>query len=116
MSLNKIITSAVLSASIAAGSLIPFATAANARDWNRDGDGRSPRVERFQPRDSGRDNRWNNQRDVRGGYGRDFADNGYRRHKDRTGRNIAIGAFAAILGLAIASQAGRANHYDSYRD
>lgn len=40
-----------------------------------------------------------------------------RRHRDRTGRNLAIGAFAAIVGLAIAAEANRPRrHYDRYGD
>ena len=33
-----------------------------------------------------------------------------RRHRDHTGRNVAIGAFAAILGLGLAAEANRTQH------
>ena len=116
MSPTKVMTTAFLAASVAAGSLIPLASTANARDWNhgqggyRDG----PRIERFERRDYGRVNRWGEpRRDYRSHGGWNDADTGYRHHKrDHTGRNVAIGIFAAMLGLAIASEASRANTYD----
>ena len=98
MTQNKIITSAVLSAFIAAGGMLPLATSASANDWNRGGYGqRNGHVQQY--------NRWDN-----GHY-----NHGYRRHRDHTGRNIAIGAFAAILGLAIAAETSKVQHdyYDN---
>jgi hypothetical protein len=55
----------------------------------------------------------------RGGYDRGEFDgrNSYRHrwHGHRhEGRNLAIGAFAAILGLAIAAEANRDHRYDRY--
>jgi len=42
--------------------------------------------------------------------------NGYHgHHNSHRGRNVAIGAFAAVLGLAIAAEAARA-HDDAYYD
>ena len=40
-------------------------------------------------------------------YGNPYAYRGYRRNRDHTGRNVAIGAFATILGIAIASEVNR---------
>ncbi len=113
MSLKKIM-SPILAIAIAAGSLVPLSSAANARDWNNRGAraGHSaPHAERYSPRTNRwgdvRHNQWNNA-------GHD--DNGgYRRHRDRTGRNIALGAFAVILGLAIAAETSKVQHdyYDN---
>jgi|CXWK01.1.fsa_nt_gi hypothetical protein len=108
MTFKKILTTAVVSASIAAGSLIPMASAANAGNWNK---GRSHGYERsFKGGDHGR--RFNRHHDGRQyGYGY-----GHRRHhRDNTGRNLAIGAFATILGLAIAAEASR-NNRDYYEE
>ena len=111
MSIKTIITSAAVSA-IAAGSLVPMSSAASARDWNgHRGHGGGPRVEQFDRNGGEHVNRWGEAR-------RDYNYSQYeapRRHRDHTGRNVAIGVFAAILGLAIASEASRANDYD-YRD
>ena len=107
MSLKKIVTSATV-AVLAAGSFVPLSSVANARDW--DGDRHGQRFE-HRDHDGGRSNRWNEQRRYGGWRGHDHDDGGYRRHRDNTGRNLAIGAFATILGLAIASQASHANHY-----
>lgn len=59
----------------------------------------------------GRGQRWN------GGYENSRDNDEYRRHgrdHDHTARNIAIGAFAAVLGLALAaeSQRLREDYYD----
>jgi hypothetical protein len=112
MSLNTIITSAVLAASLAAGSLVPLSTAAQAGERNHDGSGYGPRVEHYEPRgfEHHRENRYDEAR----GYGRDRRWDRPRK-RDHTGRNIAIGAFAAILGLAIISEANR-SHHNRYRD
>ena len=113
MSLKKII-SPVLALAIAAGSLMPLSSAANARDWNHRG-ARSghaaPRAYNHGPRVNRwgdvRHNRWNNAGNNYNG--------GHRRHRDHTGRNIALGAFAAILGLAIAAETAKVQHdyYDN---
>lgn len=109
MSFNKILTTAVMTVSVAAGSLLPVASAANAADGNhRRGHG----VERgfkgghegHRPYRTGE--RWNRHA-YRGDYG-------YRQHRDNTGRNLAIGAFATILGLAIAAETSRV--HDRYYD
>ena len=116
MSLKKII-SPVLALAIAAGSLVALSSTASARDWNtrgaRAGHG-SQHAERYSPRvnrwGDERQNRWNN---AGNGYNHD--NGGYRRHRDRTGRNIALGAFAIILGLAIAAETSKVQHdyYDN---
>ncbi len=119
MTLKKII-SPVLALAIAVGSLAPLSSAANAREWNqrgaRAGHG-SPQVQHYSPRVNRwgdvRQNRWNNavgHHENGGDYG-----GGYRRHRDHTGRNVAIGVFAAILGLAIAAETAKVQHdyYDN---
>lgn len=105
MSFKKILTTAVVSASVVAGSLIPLASAANAGNWqNRHG------IERGY---NGHNDGWNNRR-----HSRAYENYGHRRHRDHTGRNLAIGAFATILGLAIAAEANRGsrNYYYDDRD
>ena len=114
MSLKKII-SPVLAVAIAAGSLVPLSSAANAGDWNkrgaRAGHG-TQHVERYSPRVNRwgdvRSNRWNNA-------GSTELQRRIPPHRDHTGRNIAIGAFAAILGLAIAAETAKVQHdyYDN---
>jgi hypothetical protein len=101
----KILINPVAVASIGLATLIPLSSAASARDWNRHG---SPRIEH---RDhNSYVNRWG---DVRGGW-RGGDHHAYRRHRDHTGRNVAIGAFAVILGLAIAAESQRVQeqYYD----
>jgi opacity protein-like surface antigen len=119
MSLKKLITSAAVSA-IAAGSLVPLSTVASANEWNHHG-GRghasngAPRFERNFDNDRGRVNRWGEHREHRqynAWRGNNDDDGGYRRHRNHNGRNLAIGAFAAILGLAIAAEASRGHQYD----
>ena len=115
MSFKKAIASAAVSA-IAAGSLIALSSAASAHDWNRDGDEHGRHVEHFD-RDGGeRVNRWGEQRRDygydNGGYGDN--DYGYRRHHNNNGRNVALGVFAGILGLAILSEAGHGHVSHNY--
>ena len=98
MTFSKSITSAVLSVTIAAAALAPLSSAASARDWDRGGpavhdrDFDSHRSERGEWRHEGRWHRHN--------------------HGDR---DLAIGAFATVLGLAIAAEATRDyRHGDRY--
>ena len=121
MSFNKVITSTALAASVALGSVVPLSGAANAREWGHHGDGRDAgsgtRVEHVDPGERGEHSRYNRWGDLRNDYRSQpqwhDADADYRpHHRDHSGRNAAIGIFAAILGLAIASEASRANHYD----
>ena len=99
MSLKKVITSGLVAAT-AFGSLLPLASAANARDYGRHGGHGRGHFEA--PRHGGHHyngyNRWD----------------GHRRHNDHTGRNLAIGAFAAVLGLALAAESQRVgrDYYD----
>lgn len=98
MSLKSIVNAVALGA-IASASVLPMATAAEARD------GRG-----HYQRHGGQGN-WKGGNRQAWGY-----DNGYHRHRhSHRGRNVAIGAFAAVLGLAIAAEAARA-HDDAYYD
>lgn len=107
MAIKPVITSALV-AIMSAGSLLPMASAASARDFdNRDG-GKGNYSKPFKP--SGNYDNYNNRNN--GWRGRDnddrYAYGGPRRHhRDHTGRNLAIGAFATILGIAIASEINR---------
>ncbi len=106
MTLTKLITSAAVSA-IAAGSLVPLSTAASAHEWNHEGGGHAPRFERNFDNDRGEANRWSEHREhhqYNGWSHNDGDEGGYRRHRDHTGRYLALGAFATILGIALASQ------------
>lgn len=98
MSLKSIVNAVALSA-IAGTSLLPMATAAEARD-GRGYYERRGNVERGW--------RGHDRHAWRHGHSH------YGRH-DRRGRNVALGAFAAVLGLAIAAEAVRA-HDDAYYD
>ena len=100
MTLSRTIAAIALSTAMAVG---PLATAASARDWDRDGPGRGG---------PGHHDRDFDGRGGRGDWGREGYDG--RRHYDHRGRNIALGAFATILGLAIASEAARDRGYDRY--
>lgn len=98
MSFRKTVTSGLMATSVAMASVMPLASAAQARDYDRDG--RRGHGYEDSRRDFGRDHR------------RDWRHYGYRHHrKDKHGRNIAIGAFATILGLAIAAEASRDRGY-----
>lgn len=103
MSLKSIVNVVALSA-IASTSLLPMATAAEARDGHRN-------AGQYQRHDGGNRHWKGNQRqqayrtDGYRGY-----DRGHRR--SHRGRNLAIGAFAAVLGLAIAAEASRSHGYD----
>jgi hypothetical protein len=92
-------------AALALGAALPVASA-EARDYGRGG------YERHY--DGGRDfNRGQRNWDRRGPrYG--YYGDAPRRHRDRTGRNIAIGAAAAIIGLAIISGASQPRHRYDY--
>lgn len=99
MSLKKLVHAVAIS-TIAAGSLVPLASAANAGGGHRHG-GYSQKYY------SGKgDRHWNGRHD-----GWRYGHN-HRRHR---GRNLALGAFATILGIAIAAEAARA-HDDRYYD
>jgi hypothetical protein len=110
MSIKTLITSALASA-IVAGSMVPMASAANARDF----DGKRGAYSKQLRHSDGYGHRgW---RGHGGGKHYGYAAprhhyGHYGRHRDRTGRNLAIGAFATILGIAIASEISRDRDYD----
>ena len=115
MTLKKLITSAAVSA-IAAGSLVPLSTAASAYEWDHHGGTSGQRIQNSLEggdRHDGRINRWGEHRQYNAWRGNDEDNGGYRHHRNHNGRNLAIGAFAAIIGLAIASEASRGHHYDN---
>jgi len=100
MSLTKTFTSAAIALSLSLASLAPLASAAQAHEWHRGG---YAHLERGRDHDRGFD-----RRDRDEGFG-------YRRHHNNDGRNFAIGAFATVLGIALASEANRVQH-DYYED
>lgn len=111
MSFKNTLSAVMAAATLATGILLPLASA-SARDFDR----RGPSYAADWDRGGGRNY---DRRD----YGR-YQDRGYGRrddfrHKRRNnnGKYVAIGAAAAIIGLAIASQAGRSHGYrHDYRD
>jgi Ni/Co efflux regulator RcnB len=112
MTLKKLITSAAVSA-IAAGSLVPLSSAASANEWNHHGGRHTQRFERNFDNGHRETNRWgerNEHRQHNAWRGGDHDEGGYRRHRDHTGRYLALGAFATILGIALASQQSRVQH------
>ncbi|HPG89191.1 MAG TPA: hypothetical protein PLD46_06025 [Hyphomicrobium sp.] len=109
MAIKSVFTSALV-ALMAAGSLLPMASAASARDFDHRGSGSGKGNYSKSYKSSGNYNNYNNRN--YGWRGRDrgnqYAYGGPRRHhRDHTGRNLAIGAFATILGIAIASEVNR---------
>ena len=96
MSLKKII-SPVLAAALAVGGLVPLSSAASAHEWRHREGGNSVRIRQYS-------------------YSQHDDDGDYGEHRSHHGRNVAIGAFAAIVGLAIAAEASRANHDDDDDD
>lgn len=101
MSLKSIVNMVALSA-IASTSFLPLASTAEARDGHRPGG----QFERHGSVKGG----WDGSRRHAWGH-----DQGYRGRHSNRGRNVALGAFAAVLGLAIAAEAARA-HDDGYYD
>lgn len=102
MSIKTTITSALV-AVMAAGSLLPMASAASARDFDRHGGGKGHYGKQFNA-----PGKYNQAHRGWRGRGNHYAYGGYRhRHRDHSGRNLAIGAAAAILGIAIASEVAR---------
>lgn len=97
MTFKKTISAVVAAATLATGTLLPVATA-NARDYDRRGPGYSWQADR--DRDRGYHRGYNRRDDRR--YAK------YRHYRrDKSGKYVAIGAAAAILGLAIAASANR---------
>jgi Spy/CpxP family protein refolding chaperone len=92
MTITKKLTSMATAAALAATALVPMATTASAKDWN---DGR---------KGGNYSRNWDGDRGDR--YDGRRHRYGHRRHKDNTGKYIAIGLGALMLGI-IASEAGR---------
>ena len=112
MSLKKSILSVVTAATVAAGSLTSLASTASAGEWHGHGGnhgGNHAYAQRVNPWQGGNHHAYR-------GYNNYDGDYGYRRHRNHEGRNLAIGAFATILGIAIASQAAQAHTYDRDND
>lgn len=113
----KSLMNGVAVATIAAGTLLAPADA-GAREWRRGGHGEGAGPGSGGGHHEGRNgvytNRWG---DVRGGrheggrgswaHRRDWDEGRQERHGDHTARNVAIGAFAAVLGLALAAESQR---------
>ena len=97
MSLKQIM-SPVLVAAIAAGSL---SSAASAHEWNRYSGGSRVHISQYSL-DNG-EHRYSRE---------DDGDEGHHRHN----RNLALGAFAAIAGLAIIANAGHHHDHDDDDD
>jgi hypothetical protein len=98
----KTLISSTVAAAITLGTAVPLSSAASARNFDRHGGGHGRHFERHvAPQQYGK---------FGHGYG-----HAPRRHRDHTGRNIAIGAFATILGLALAAESQRV-HRDYYED
>lgn len=98
----KTIMNGVAVATLAAGTLLSGPGAAEARDWgHRYGGGHTEHREGGWDRHEGR-GAWAQERGWR------------EHHRDNTGRNIAIGAFATVLGLALAAESARVHeqYYD----
>jgi hypothetical protein len=120
MSLKKFITSATVAA-LSAGSLVPLSSAASARDFDHHDGGHGPRLENrygHRDHDGGRINRWGEHRQYNAWSRNDGDEGEYRRHGNHNGRNVAIGAFALVLGLALGSEANRTqrHYYDDSND
>lgn len=111
MSKAKTLVATILAATIAAGSSIPLSATASAHGWNNRSSGNSeysPRVNRWGDVDR---NPSNYEYRNEGNEGHEY------RHRDHTGRNVALGVFATVLGLAIAAESNRVSHdYYGERD
>jgi hypothetical protein len=96
MTITRKLASTIAAAAIAASAMGTFTTAASAKDWRGDRDGYrySRSYDRYEDRDWRRHNR-----------NRYYARH-YHRDRDNTGKYIAIGVGALMLGI-LASQAGR---------
>ncbi len=111
MTFTKTISAVVAAAVLATGTLLPIASA-NARDFDRRGSAYGYQSDRgYQHRDYDRRSYGYGRHDDRG-YGRHSDRRGHRR--DKTGKYVAIGAAAAIIGLAIAASANRGGHRRGY--
>ena len=110
MTFTKQLTSLATAAVIAATALGPMATAASATEWRQAAGGNYSRNwdgdhdgDRHRDGDRRGSRHWDGDHDDGP---RDHRRYGHRRHKDNTGKYIAIGLGALMLGI-IASEAGR---------
>ena len=125
MTIKNLITSTIVSASIATGSLVPLAAPARADDW-RHHDG-YVRQGYYSYRDQGPAPQWNRQAHapqwIRPApvpqWNRNYDDNSYaynnynyreRHHRHHDNRNIVIGLTAIAIAAIIASQASEHDH------
>lgn len=109
---RKLITSA-LAAIVACGSLT---TVASAADWRGGHGARGSYHGETAHRGSYRSDYGHRSPGGRG-WNRGYrGQHGYRRHRDHTGRYVAIGAFATILGLALAAESNgvRRDYYEDH--
>ena len=99
MSIKKFATAAVVTASMLAANLAPFAaTAASAKDWRKyDGHSYSHRYD---------GHKHYNKRGPRYAYGHRYHRHGHR-HGNDVGKGIAIGLGILAVGSILASQAHR---------
>ncbi len=116
MTFTKTISAALAAVVLATGTLLPIASA-NARDYDRRGSSYGYQSDRgYSGRDYGRrdyDRRsYGYGRHDDRGYGRYSERRGHRR--DKSGKYVAIGAAAAIIGLAIAAGAHNGGHRRGY--
>lgn len=116
MSVAKTLVSALTAASVVVGSLASLSSAASANDDRHNGYGNTygnssygePRVNRWRDFDRHPSNYE---------YRHDGDEGHQYRHRDHTGRNVALGVFATVLGLAIAAESSRVGHqYYGERD
>jgi len=91
MTITRKLTSITTAVALAATALVPMTTAASAEGWHKGGRGGDRTFARSERRD------WD------GGRRHRYA---HRRHRDHTGKYIALGLGALMLGI-IASEAGR---------
>lgn len=110
MSLKKTITSAAVALSVAAGSMAPLALSANAGGYRDGGYGYS---RGYEPYHRAAPRHFNHGPRYGYGYGHPYY---YKRHKNRTGKYIALGIGAALLGAIIASEGSRGHRGYDYRD
>jgi len=96
MTITRKITSFATAAALAATALGPLATSASAEGW-RDGRRGGPNYAYSEH---------NNWKGGHRGHGRRYAHRRHRRHHDNTGKYIALGVGALMLGI-IASEAAR---------
>jgi hypothetical protein len=99
MSLKNSIVSVVTAAALAGGAMTSVSTSASAGGWRHHNGGShsayAPRQNYYAQQNRG-------YRNYDGGH--------QYRHRNHNGAAVAAGAFAVILGLALASQAGRVQH------